>query len=146
MRTVSPTRTLLALLLWTTLAGCVAGDVQLATGPGAGTIGHTGGGTLDPALVGVWDRTIVFEANGQRMVRQTTWTFRADGTASRAVIARDESWVLYDITVTEAMWSTIGDIVTFGIYGLGVDPERFHFALIGTTTLVLDDVAFTRIG
>lgn len=145
MRIVTRSLPLLALALGATLAGCMAGDFQLATGPRAGTIGTSGDGTLAPALVGVWDRSIVFESGGQLLGSQTTWTFRSDGSATRVVIARNYTLGLTDVTSATATWQVTGDIITIAYLSPPGGTVTFRVAVSGGV-LTLDGVSFTRIG
>lgn len=77
----------------------------------AGTIGGgTGGGTSSsPAIVGAWQRTLVFfDDFGFMHSSETTWTFETGGLAERSVVTTNVTLGVADTTITEARWRLDG--------------------------------------
>jgi hypothetical protein len=75
-----------------------------------GTIGGGGGGSsASPAIVGSWQRTIVFfDDFGFLHSSETTWTFEVDGLAERSIVTANETLGAADTAVTEARWRVEG--------------------------------------
>ena len=76
-----------------------------------GTIGGSGGGgtAASPAIIGTWQRTIVFfDDFGFMHSSETTWTFETGGLASRSVVATNVTLGASDTVVTEARWRLDG--------------------------------------
>lgn len=113
--------------------------------PGSGgTAGGGGGGALDSRLVGQWSRTVLFQDNiGAVHASRTTWRFRSDASASRAVVASNLTFGLVDSVVTAARWRTNGGAVELTYLPEGSGSARFDYFLQGTT-LILGGIAFDR--
>jgi hypothetical protein len=105
-----------------TLAGCagvevLGNDSTLAgSGGGGGLIGGGGsgsGGTQAAAMLGQWTRALLVEGpDGDIHESRTTWEFRADGSAIRAVTAWNWTEGIYDTVNSVAQWTTSGADIT----------------------------------
>lgn len=88
------------------LSGC-DGDLAFSTGPRGLSIGGRGG-TQPAALLGRWQRTILFtDVSGQHS-SETTWEFRADGIAIRTVVTKNLTQGFSDVVVSTGRWSASG--------------------------------------
>lgn len=68
-----------------------------------------GGGTATPAIVGSWQRTIVFfDDFGFMHSSETTWTFETGGLAERSIVTMNVTLGVSDTAVTEARWRLDG--------------------------------------
>jgi hypothetical protein len=76
--------------------------VDLVTGGG-------GGSSASAAIVGTWQRTLVFfDDFGFMHSSETTWDFAAGGTAQRSVVTTNVTLGASDTTFTEARWRLEG--------------------------------------
>jgi hypothetical protein len=75
-----------------------------------GTIAGGGGGTnASPAIVGSWQRVIVFfDDFGFMHSSETTWTFETGGLAERSIVTSNVTLGTADTAVTEARWRLEG--------------------------------------
>jgi hypothetical protein len=135
------------------LAACDASpDISRITGVRQGTGGQTGGQsggqaateTRASALVGRWSRTVIFTAEGEIQSSQTIWDFRADGTATRTVIATNHTEGIADQVVVNVSWHTTGEIVIITFIAPDSGTEQFVFGVSGSS-LTLGGLTFTRI-
>lgn len=135
------------------LAACDAGtDIAGITSVQQGTGGQTGGQsggqagteTHAAALVGRWSRTVIFTAEGEIQSSQTIWDFRADGTATRTVIATNHTEGIADQVVANARWHTTGEIVIITFTAPDAGTQQFTFGVSGSS-LTLGGLTFTRI-
>ena len=77
--------------------------------PGTLTGGSGGGTNASPAIVGTWQRTLVFfDDFGFMHSSETTWSFETGGLASRSVVATNITLGAADTIVTEARWRLDG--------------------------------------
>ena len=61
---------------------------------------------IDPALTGVWQRKLWFtDSQGRTFLSETTWSFRADGSAARIAVTVAFDLGISDRFVSEARWS-----------------------------------------
>jgi hypothetical protein len=76
--------------------------------------GGTGGGTAaSPAIVGAWQRTLVFfDDFGFMHSSETTWTFATGGLAERTIVTRNVTLGAADTAFTEARWRLDGTNLT----------------------------------
>lgn len=113
---------LVAALTSFALAGCAG--IETIPGPdstlvgtggtgGTGGVIGTGGGSQSSALLGQWTRVVYVQTpDGDIHQSRTTWEFRADGSAIRAVTAWNWTEGLYDTVSSVAQWSTSGSTIT----------------------------------
>lgn len=75
-----------------------------------GTLAGGGGGTAaSPAIVGSWQRTIVFfDDFGFLHSSETTWTFETGGLAVRSIVTANITLGAADTAITEARWRLNG--------------------------------------
>lgn len=75
-----------------------------------GTLAGGGGGpAASPAIVGSWQRTIVFfDDFGFMHSSETTWTFEAGGLADRSIVTTNVTLGVSDTAFTEARWRLDG--------------------------------------
>jgi hypothetical protein len=75
-----------------------------------GTIGGSGGGaSASSAIVGSWQRIIVFfDDFGFMHSSETTWTFQTGGLAERTIVTSNVTLGAADTAVTEARWRLDG--------------------------------------
>lgn len=67
---------------------------------------------IDPALVGAWQRVLILTSSSGDLLRtETTWFFRADGSATRRVDAIDFGRGLADVFETHARWRIVDGAV-----------------------------------
>ena len=77
--------------------------------PGLEGGGSSGGPAASPAIVGTWQRTIVFfDDFGFMHSSETTWSFETGGLARRSVVATNVTLGAADTIVTEARWRLDG--------------------------------------
>ena len=128
--------------------GCAESAITAPTFTGAGSGGTSGTGgaleTHDPALVGTWSRTVVFQdAAGNVQSSQTVWAFGADGSATRTVIATNLSAGITDTITSRGSWYTEGSVAVITWLPPASGTISFSYAVSGTT-LVLGGTAYTR--
>lgn len=100
---------LLTMAAVTILAAACDGKPAL-TGPGGVSVGIGGGGggfnQPDGALLGNWRRTIfLLDVEGFPHSSETTWRFFSGGTAVRTIVARDLTFGVADVQVTDLRWT-----------------------------------------
>lgn len=111
---LTPRIRLTALLLCVATLAATACDYgptyPVGFGRKGGTIGGVGGGTnASPAIVGSWQRTIVFfDDFGFLHSSETTWTFETGGLAERSIVTANETLGAADTAFTEARWRLDG--------------------------------------
>ncbi|HEU4631258.1 MAG TPA: hypothetical protein VFS08_16015 [Gemmatimonadaceae bacterium] len=72
--------------------------------------GATGAQAGDTSVVGTWNRTLVaVDETGDVTTSETTWTFAADGRATRRIVTSSLSLGLADQTLATGRWTTEGD-------------------------------------
>lgn len=114
------------------LAGCGSdGAIPTGLGDGQGIVigGGGGAGTPPPGNVanvpflGRWFRGLIFvDGGGVRRTSETTWTFLADGRATRVVVARNVDTFFSDSVISTGTWSIEGGTtiaITFTAVGTG---------------------------
>jgi len=106
------------------LAGCAGVEVLGNDSTLAGSGGNGGGGVIGgggsggsgvhaEAMLGQWTRALFVEGpDGDIHESRTTWEFRADGSAIRAVTAWNWTEGIYDTVNSVAQWTTSGANVT----------------------------------
>lgn len=101
------TRRWLAAIALVSAAAC---DGTGVVRPGAPSLGFGGSGTsLAAVVVGAWQRIVTFlDDSGFVHASETHWQFAADGTAVRAVIARNITAGIYDVQLSTARWGVEG--------------------------------------
>ena len=139
----------------------VAGVALACGGEIAGVGGATGStiaadgargaaaGALDPALFGLWRRTVYFEgADGSANSSETTWRFSADGLAARTVVARNLSYGYVDAVRAAAAWRAEGGTVVIAFQPPDRGTVRFGYAVdrVGGDVLVLGRERYLRVG
>lgn len=71
--------------------------------------GGGGGAAATPAIVGTWQRTIVFfDDFGFMHSSETTWTFENAGLAERSIVTTNITLGVADTAFTEARWRQDG--------------------------------------
>lgn len=161
-RHARPHRLLRAATALAVLASAVAAsgctEVTIVTAPtgggtsgGSGTSGAGGGGssgstaTHDAALVGTWSHTLVFtDAAGNLQSSQTVWEFRADGSATRTVIASNLTAGIADTVATAAQWHTEGSVAVITWQPPSSGTARYDWSVSGST-LMLGGTAYARV-
>jgi hypothetical protein len=79
--------------------------------------GGSGGGDepppqIDPSLVGAWQRVLILTSSSGDLLRtETTWIFRADGSATRRVDVIDFGRSLADVFESDARWRVVDGAV-----------------------------------
>ena len=75
-----------------------------------GLEGGSGGGVAaSPAIVGTWQRTLVFfDDFGFMHSSETTWTFETGGLAERSVVTTNVTLGASDTVITQARWRLDG--------------------------------------
>ncbi len=109
---LGPRNRLVALLISVaTLAAtaCDYGPVYPAGFRRSGTLEGGGGTAANQAVVGSWQRIIVFfDDFGFMHSSETTWTFETGGLAERSIVTRNVTLGAADTAVTEARWRLDG--------------------------------------
>jgi hypothetical protein len=130
------------------LAACDgASGITFLAGPSS-TAGAGGGANADvhdAALVGRWSRTVTFTTDTGIQSSQTIWEFRADGSATRTVIATNHTAGISDQVAVNAVWRTTGSMITIDFTSPDSGTVQFAFGVSGST-LTLGGDTFTRIG
>lgn len=103
-----------------------------------------GSSSLERAIVGSWQRTLFFVDNdGFFRSSETHWQFAADGTAVRAVIARNFSDGISDVLLSTARWRVAGTTVRIDF--LTPSPGTIQLeARVQSDTLYLAGQAYGR--
>lgn len=74
-----------------------------------GTLQGGGGPAASPAIVGSWQRTIVFfDDFGFMHSSETTWTFESGGLAERSIVTTNVTLGVADTAFTDARWRLDG--------------------------------------
>ncbi len=151
-------RTLCVIALAVALVGCAGVQIDSGTGPddgASGTSGRAGGSSgasttpaAGAALVGRWAHLLYFDYGGAVRTSETTWTFDAQGVATRLLVVRNLTDGYSDAAVAQGRWSADGR--TIAITYTAPDTGTVHFAYrvesgsLGTT-LYLDAIPFVKI-
>jgi hypothetical protein len=91
-----------------TLVGASGNGGVVVGGGGSGS-----GGAHAAAMLGQWTRALLVEGpDGDIHESRTTWEFRADGSAIRAVTAWNWTEGIYDTVNSVAQWTTSGSNIT----------------------------------
>jgi len=94
------------------IAACDAGPVAPA-GRRTGLPIEGGGSATSSVLAGTWQRTLVFfDDFGYLHSSETTWTFAANGGASRTIVTTNHTLEASDTSVTTARWRLDGTTLT----------------------------------
>ena len=123
-------------------AGCDGTGVVRPDQPLIGV--GAGSSALQRSLVGSWQRSFFFLDNlGFVRSSETHWQFAADGTAVRAVIARNFTAGISDVTIATALWQVQGTSVRIDF--LTPSPGTVQLeARIQSDTLYLAGQAYAR--
>lgn len=102
-------------------------------GPGAPLVFQTPSPVLSTSgVVGTWVRSVSFvDEFGATRTTETTWVFKADGTATRTIIVRNSAAGSTDRTESTGRWQVLGD-------QLAID---FQTPITGRVTIL-----FSRVG
>lgn len=133
----------LGILLLATFAmgACLDSGGPLAAAP-PGAIG--GGGSGDSALVGEWSRTLLFTTDdGDIHMSRTIWSFDADGSAERWVIATSVAAGFADTVTAAALWDADGVRVTIEYQPPATGTVTFDYT-VRSDTLTLGGDSFVR--
>ena len=106
-------------------------------------------GALDPALFGLWRRTVYFDGtDGSANSSETTWRFSPDGLAARTVVARNFSYGYVDAVRAGATWRVEGGTVVVAFLPPDRGTVRFGYAVdrLGGDVLVLGRERYLRVG
>jgi hypothetical protein len=103
-----------------------------------------GSSSLERAIVGSWQRILFFlDDFGFVRSSETHWQFAADGTAVRAVIARNFTVGISDVTIATALWKVEGTSVHIDF--LTPSPGSVQLEVrIQSDTLYLAGQAYSR--
>jgi hypothetical protein len=126
------------------LGGCEA-DGGIA-GPLRGTPFRFGGpsAAVDTAVVGSWTRTVsAIDENGAATSIETTWTFNADGSATRSTVTRNDLGGQVDRQEAFARWSIQGDQVVIDFTAPFSQRVQLPFQRTGDN-LTLGGLSFLR--
>lgn len=128
-----------AVLLLT--VGCDGPGVVRPDGP---LVGVGGTSSLAGAMVGSWQRVLVFLTDDGFVVSsETRWQFAADGTAVRVVIARNLTAGLSDVSISTARWQVLGTTVRIDF--ITPSPGTIQLdARVQSDTLYLAGQAYAR--
>jgi hypothetical protein len=127
-----------------TLASACWGDGSRLGGPDG--IIQTGSSSTTAAIVGTWQRTIIFTDDfGFVQSSETTWRFTSDGAATRTVVARNLTTGAFDTVVTQATWTIDGTTVVLQFTAPNTGETRLSFS-VQNTTLILAGFSFSRVG
>ena len=94
-----------------TVTACDVGPVEPVGRRPIGLVqgGGPGGGSAHTAILGSWQRTLVFfDDFGFMHSSETTWTFDAGGLAERSVVTTNVTLGASDTSFTEARWRLDG--------------------------------------
>ena len=150
MRKRAPRAYAVALFAALALAGCgervditgTAGGSRPRQGSGTSTGGTSG--AIDTRLVGQWSRTVLFQDNtGAIQASRTTWRFRSDAFASRAVVASNLTFGFVDSVVTHARWRIQGGRLALSFLAPAAGEILFEYRFDGPT-LLLGGLPFDR--
>lgn len=114
-----------ALVLAIAAAACGTDTGSGVLAPHTPVIGTNGGGAaggssaIAAALVGQWFHLVSFTDSTGVHTSETTWEFRADGTASRAVVARILATGFSSGVTTNATWSLTGSTLSVSLLPAG---------------------------
>ena len=138
----------------TALAACdgeitgLVGAPRTALGAGGATAG--GAVRLDPALIGRWQRTVVFTgADGSLNSSETSWSFAGDGSALRTVVTGNLTFGLADVVSTAALWRVEGGTLVIAFRPVGSAAVRFPYFIergIGVELLTFGGQRYARVG
>ncbi|MEP7345459.1 MAG: hypothetical protein ABI877_09330 [Gemmatimonadaceae bacterium] len=123
-------------------AACDGTGVVRSDQPLIGALG--GSSALERAIVGPWQRILFFlDVFGSARSSETHWQFAADGTAVRAVIARNFTDGISDVLISTARWRVEGTSVRIDF--LTPSPGTIQLeARIQSDTLYLAGQAYAR--
>ena len=143
-----------ALPLVATAALACGGEISGIGGATGSTVAAGGvpastRGALDPALFGLWRRTVYFEGtDGSTNSSETSWRFSPDGLAARTVVARNLSYGYADAVRAVATWRVEGGTVVIAFEPPDRGTVRFAYAVdrAGGDVLVLGRERYLRVG
>ena len=122
-------------------AACDGTGVVRPDGP---LVGVGGSSSLESAIVGSWQRILFFlDDFGFARSSETHWRFAADGTAVRAVIVRNFTEGISDVSIATALWRVQGTSVRIDF----VTPSPGTIVLearVQSDTLYLAGQAYAR--
>jgi hypothetical protein len=127
------------------LSACEAdAPVRPLQGTPAG-INGTGSTTINAALIGTWQRTVVFvDEFGFSIAIETTWQFRADGTFTRTIVTSNITLGLSEAVVTTGRWRIEGTTLVVEFDPPDSGDLIFEFVLVGDE-LTLGGELFFRV-
>ena len=105
--------------------------------------------SLDPALFGVWRRTLYFQGvDGSTNSSETSWRFSPDGFAVRTVVARNLTFGYADAVHAVALWRVEAGAVVLTFQPPDAGTVRFAYAVdrVGGGVLVLGRERYARVG
>lgn len=109
--------------------------------------GQGGGGTNSPAVVGVWETTIIITVETDIQNWTTRWEFNAAGLTCRfnqTVESLLEGFPRFE--TRPCTWRTANGVLTVTFTDNGeVLPMRYDFAAFDPNRLVLDDIEYHRV-
>ncbi len=112
-------------------------------GPNSGIGGGDRGATA--AIVGTWTSIVTFaDAGGVVHQSETIWRFGSDSSATRTAIATNLTYGYYDVTITDARWRVLGQILEITYLEPRVSVARFDYR-VDRTTLVIGTTVFVRL-
>jgi hypothetical protein len=93
--------------------------------------------TIDESLLGIWQHKLVFTDNrGDSWLSETTWSFRADATATRTVIVVNFTTGLGDRLVSTAHWSANNGAIDIEWQPPRVGRTRFYYQVFGRSAWI----------
>ena len=138
-------RPALAAALVLSLAACEAdGPVRPIQGTVAG-INGAGSTSINSALIGTWQRTVVFvDEFGFSIAMETTWRFGADGTVVRTIVTSNLTLGLSEALVTTGQWRIEGTSLVVQFDPPDSGELIFEFLIVGNE-LTLGGELFFRV-
>jgi hypothetical protein len=142
-RTRRHLRPVLAAALVLSLAACEAdGPVRPIQGTPAGIDG-TGSTTVNAALIGTWQRTLVFvDEFGFSIAIETTWRFLEDGTFVRTITTSNLTLGLSDVIVTTGRWTIDGSSLVVQFDPPDSGEVIFEFFIVGNELTLAGEIYF----
>ena len=133
-----------AWMIGTALVLTVACDGTGVVRPDGPLVGIGRASPLQSAIVGSWQRILFFlDEFGFARSSETHWQFAADGTAVRAVIARNFTAGISDVSISTALWRVEGTSVRIDF--MTPSPGTIQLeARIQSDTLYLAGQAYAR--
>lgn len=144
-RMAGAVRVPLAVLLAASLLGACGDSVLLSNDPIRATTGGSNASVLAEAVLGTWQRIVIFiDDAGIPRSSETTWRFDQGGSTARTVVARDLASGLSDPVVTTGRWR-VEDSSLVVAFDPPTGGETRYSASVSGDTLFLASQAYMRV-